>query len=122
MGIVYWAHSLDLELNHLVYLVCLLLQLRGMVKCLLRAFYRFCDHLDELMLVYCEYDRHKARTKAYHQTLKAQLTPIPLFGGPHDGDQMQYAGLVIRFALYPEGAYFFDGERYKWTEQAIPCE
>jgi len=85
------------------------------VKWLLRLFYQFCDHLDQVMLVYCEYEKHKGASVAYAEALAKE--PIDFYGGPRDGEQMLYAGLVYRIPGHSDGTYCFDGEIYKWLSE-----
>ena len=115
MGSFYRTVRTDSVLHCSLHLVRLLLQLRDMVKWLLRCFYRFCDHLDRVMLVYCEYEKHSRGTQAYTKIMEEQI--IELYAGPRDGAEMLYVGRVYRIAGH-DGAYCFDGERYKWNQDA----
>ena len=70
------------------------------------------------MLIWCEYEKHKAGTAVYLEAL--QKAPVEFWAGPHDGAQGLYRGLVIRLVEHPEGAYLFDGEVYRWSAKG--CE
>jgi hypothetical protein len=70
------------------------------------------------MMVYCEYQEHKAPASDHLDALR--LTEIELYGGPRDGESMLYSGLVYRIPGHTDGAYCFDGQVYKWL--ASGCE
>lgn len=74
------------------------------------SFYRLCDWLE---CVICQYERHKAATQPYVEALEREL--FSFYAGPLDGERKLYAGLIYRLRAYPEGAYLFDGQSYRWV-------
>lgn len=68
------------------------------------------------MLVYCEYDKHHAGSQAYLEALRSEL--IEFYGGPRDGEDMLYSGVIYRIPGHTDGAYCFDGEVYHWIANA----
>ena len=94
-----------------------------MIKRLLCSYSFACDRIAQILLGWCGYDYHKANTRRlgriYDELTKLE-DPVPFYGGPRDGGQMFYAGLVYRLAAHREGAYCFDGCVYRWI--AGGCE
>ena len=58
------------------------------------------------------------KSKESQESLAASLGMklIPFYAGPRDGSHIPYSGLVLRLPAHPEGAYCFDGTRYRWLD------